>query len=55
MGTFRRPPPRTWPREYGVMELETVPRGFWPQTRMPLGSRRTFERYVGDDEARAGT
>jgi lathosterol oxidase len=24
MGTFRRPPPRTWPREYGVLELESV-------------------------------
>ena len=47
MGTFRRPPPRTWPEEYGVMKLQTVPRGFWPQTWMPLGPRRTFDDYVG--------
>jgi len=47
MGTFRRPPAGQWPDEYGVMELETVPLGFWPQTWMPLGSKRSFERYVG--------
>lgn len=47
MGTFRRPPPRHWPPEYGVMQLESVPRGFWPQTRMPLARSRTFDDYVG--------
>jgi sterol desaturase/sphingolipid hydroxylase (fatty acid hydroxylase superfamily) len=55
MGTFRRPPRRAWPPEYGVMKLEAVPRGFWPQTWMPLRSRRTFEDYVGRDDATAGS
>jgi len=47
MGTFRRPKSGQWPDEYGVMELESVPLGFWPQTWMPLGSKRAFEKYVG--------
>ena len=55
MGTFRRPPPQQWPPEYGVMELETVPRGFWPQTWMPLGRKRTFDDYVGGDRSVANT
>jgi sterol desaturase/sphingolipid hydroxylase (fatty acid hydroxylase superfamily) len=50
MGTFRRPPSGHWPPEYGVNELESVPRGFWPQTWMPFGSRRRFERFVGQDD-----
>jgi lathosterol oxidase len=49
MGTFRRPPPKTWPAEYGVMEMESVPSGFWAQHAMPFGRRRTFERYVGGE------
>ena len=40
MGTFKRPPPDVWPEEYGVMKLETVPRGIWAQTLMPLGRRK---------------
>ncbi len=51
MGTFRRPPPRTWPAEYGVMKLETVPRGFFAQTAMPLRRKRKFEDYVGREPA----
>ena len=52
MGTFRRPPRGTWPGEYGVMKLETVPEGFWPQAWMPLGPKKTFAKYVGrEDEA----
>jgi lathosterol oxidase len=47
MGTFKRPPSNVWPEEYGVMKLESVPRGFWPQTRMPLGPKKTFDDYVG--------
>lgn len=53
MGTFRRPPRGTWPEEYGVMKLETVPEGFWQQTLMPLGRRRVFERFVGHAEGDA--
>ncbi len=49
MGTFRRPPPRAWPDEYGVMKLETVPVGFWQQALMPLGPKRTFVEYVGSE------
>lgn len=51
MGTFRRPPRATWPQEYGVMKLETVPEGFWPQMWMPLRRRRAFDRYVGRPDA----
>jgi hypothetical protein len=29
------------------MKLETVPRGIWAQTLMPLGSRKTFTDHVG--------
>lgn len=49
MGTFRRPPAGTWPEEYGVMELESVPAGFWAQHAMPFGRKQTFERYVGGE------
>jgi sterol desaturase/sphingolipid hydroxylase (fatty acid hydroxylase superfamily) len=51
MGTFKRPPPRTWPKEYGVLELESVPQGFVAQTVMPFGRAQTFERYVGEEPA----
>jgi lathosterol oxidase len=50
MGTFRRPTSGRWPPEYGVNELQSVPRGFWPQTWMPFGSRRHFESYVGRED-----
>jgi sterol desaturase/sphingolipid hydroxylase (fatty acid hydroxylase superfamily) len=49
MGTFKRPPAGEWPQEYGVMKLETVPRGIWAQTLMPLGPKKTFTEFVGDD------
>jgi lathosterol oxidase len=49
MGTFKRPPPGVWPEEYGVMKLETVPRGIVAQAFMPLRGRRTFDEYVGGD------
>ena len=45
--TFKRPPAKVWPEEYGVMKLETVPRGIWAQTLMPLGPKKTFEDHVG--------
>lgn len=47
MGTFRRPPRGSWPDEYGVMKLETVPRGFWAQAWMPLAPKKAYEDYVG--------
>lgn len=50
MGTFKRPPPGVRPDEYGVMKLETVPRGIWAQALMPLGSRKTFTDPVGVGE-----
>jgi lathosterol oxidase len=47
MGTFARPPRGSWPDEYGVMKLETVPRGLVAQTLMPMRTRKNFEDYVG--------
>jgi len=47
MGTFRRPPAGSWPEEYGVMKLETVPRGIVAQTVMPLWTKKTFDDFVG--------
>jgi lathosterol oxidase len=49
MGTFKRPPAKVWPEEYGVMKLETVPRGIWAQTLMPLGPKKSFDDHVGAD------
>lgn len=50
MGTFRRPPAGEWPEEYGVMKLETVPRGFWPQSLMPLAPKEKYGDFVGREE-----
>ncbi len=47
MGTFKRPPANTWPDEYGVMKLETVPTGIIAQTLMPLRAKKTFDDFVG--------
>lgn len=47
MGTFRRPPPKTWPAEYGVMKLESVPRGIVAQTVMPVRAKKIFDDFVG--------
>jgi lathosterol oxidase len=55
MGTFARPPSRTWPDEYGVMKLETVPRGIVQQTLMPLRGKKRFEQFVGGPEGGAPT
>lgn len=49
MGTFKRPPAKTWPPEYGVMKLESVPRGIVAQTVMPMRAKNTFDDYVGRD------
>jgi sterol desaturase/sphingolipid hydroxylase (fatty acid hydroxylase superfamily) len=40
MGTFKLPPPRTWPEEYGVLKLETVPEGILAQHLMPFRPKR---------------
>lgn len=50
MGTFKRPPRGTWPDEYGVMKLETVPRGFWAQAWMPLAPKQAYRDFVGGAE-----
>lgn len=47
MGSFKRPPANTWPDEYGVMKLETVPTGIVAQTLMPLGTKKNFDDFVG--------
>ncbi len=47
MGTFKRPPAKTWPQEYGVMKLESVPSGLVAQTVMPLRAKKSFDDYVG--------
>lgn len=47
MGSFKRPPANTWPDEYGVMKLETVPTGIVAQTLMPLRTKKTFDEFVG--------
>lgn len=47
MGTFRLPPRGQWPDEYGVLKLETVPRGFWAQAWMPFSRRKTHGEFVG--------
>ena len=47
MGSFKRPPANTWPDEYGVMKLETVPTGIVAQTLMPLRAKKTFDDFVG--------
>jgi sterol desaturase/sphingolipid hydroxylase (fatty acid hydroxylase superfamily) len=36
MGTFKLPPRDLWPREYGVLKLETVPPGILAQHLMPF-------------------
>lgn len=40
MGTFRRPPPRTWPEAYGVLDPDSVPEGLWAQTLAPFRPAR---------------
>ena len=51
MGTFKRPPAGTWPEEYGVMEPQSVPRGFWAQFKAPFLAPRAHENYVGRQDA----
>ncbi len=47
MGTFKLPPDQAeWPGEYGVMKLETVPRGILAQHAMPFQGGRRYEDHV---------
>ena len=47
MGTFKLPPKQEdWPGEYGVMKLETVPRGILRQHLMPFQGGKKFDEYV---------
>ena len=47
MGTFKLPrDPAQWPQEYGVMKLETVPKGIVRQHLMPFQGGRKFDDYV---------
>ena len=47
MGTFKLPPRQDkWPLEYGVMKLETVPRGIVQQHLMPFRSRKQYDDHV---------
>ena len=46
MGTFKLPPRGEWPLEYGVMKLETVPRGIVEQHLMPFRGGRTYDDHV---------
>ncbi|MFC7519359.1 hypothetical protein ACFQS6_15835 [Xanthomonas populi] len=44
MGTFKLPPSRdAWPQEYGVMKVETVPKGLLRQHLMPFRRRKRFD------------
>lgn len=46
MGSFKLPRDGSWPEEYGVLKLETVPEGIVAQHLMPFRSQQTFEDYV---------
>lgn len=47
MGTFKLPRRQEeWPAEYGVMKLETVPRGILGQHLMPFQGGKKFDDYV---------
>lgn len=46
MGTFRLPPRGEWPREYGVLKLETVPRGIVRQHLMPFEGGRKYDEHA---------
>lgn len=46
MGSFKLPRDDSWPEEYGVLKLETVPRGIVAQHLMPFRSKREYADYV---------
>ena len=46
MGSFRLPRDGSWPEEYGVFHLESVPEGFVAQHLMPFRSIDAYDDYV---------
>lgn len=46
MGTFKLPRDGTWPEEYGVLKLETVPNGIVAQHLMPFQTKESYDDYV---------
>lgn len=46
MGSFKLPRDGSWPEEYGVLRLETVPEGIVEQHLMPFRGDRDYERHV---------
>ncbi|MET3962843.1 sterol desaturase/sphingolipid hydroxylase (fatty acid hydroxylase superfamily) [Marmoricola sp. OAE513] len=46
MGSFKLPRDGSWPEEYGVLKLETVPEGIVAQHLMPFRGTREYEDYV---------
>ena len=46
MGSFKLPRDGSWPEEYGVLKLETVPQGIVAQHLMPFRSLREYDDYV---------
>lgn len=46
MGTYRLPKDGSWPEEYGVLKLETVPEGFVAQLIMPFQGGKEYDNFV---------
>jgi sterol desaturase/sphingolipid hydroxylase (fatty acid hydroxylase superfamily) len=46
LGTYRMPKDGAWPDEYGVMELDRVPRGFFAQHLMPFRGDRRYDDHI---------
>ena len=46
MGSFKLPRDGSWPEEYGVLRLETVPQGIVAQHLMPFRGEREYADYV---------
>lgn len=46
MGSFKLPRDGSWPEEYGVLRLETVPRGVVAQHLMPFRGDREYQEHV---------
>lgn len=46
MGSFKLPRDGSWPEEYGVLKLETVPQGIVAQHLMPFRGDREYDDYV---------
>lgn len=46
MGSFRLPRDGSWPDEYGVFALESVPTGFGAQHLMPFRRTKTYDDHV---------